>query len=278
MARGWSHDDLCRATSRENRVEHVRHLRYCMSSEATTIHVNFGRPIPLFPLDAVTLFPQQLLPLHIFEPRYRQMLTHALDGPGLIAMAIFDGRHWKQEYHGRPPIKPVVCVGHIAGHEKSHGPEPRYNVILQGVCRARIVKELPADDQRLYRAAYLEPMGIEGLKTGADLVIDDVVDAGVDTARAQVVSMLSEGPLSKLAGAEQLLDVLQNEELPSAAVLDLVTFRVLTEPGIRYRMLAEAEANARAKVLVNELLNLERLAKKAEQQHPESWPKGTSWN
>ncbi len=263
-----------------NRFGADRHLYCSMSSEDTTIHVNFGKPIPLFPLEAVTLFPQQLLPLHIFEPRYRQMIEHALDGAGLIAMAIFEGKQWKQEYHGRPAIKPVVCVGHIAGHEKSPGPDVRYNVILQGVCRARIIKELPAasEDERLYRTAYLEPMGIEGLKTGADLVIDEVVDSGIDTARAQVTSMLSEGPLSKLAGAERLLEVLRNEELPSAAVLDLVTFKVLTEPNMRYRMLAEAEANARAKVLVKELLNLERLAKKAEQQHPEQWPKGASWN
>ena len=51
-------------------------------SDETAIQVNFGRPMPVFPLDQVTLLPQQVLPLHIFEPRYRQMVTDALDGSG----------------------------------------------------------------------------------------------------------------------------------------------------------------------------------------------------
>src|SRR5436190_23857895 len=98
--------------------------------EETSIQVNFGRPTALFPLDAVTLLPQQLLPLHIFEERYRQMIDHALDGSGQIALAIlepalastasFSGttEQWKKDALGRPAIKPAVCVGQIVQHEK----------------------------------------------------------------------------------------------------------------------------------------------------------------
>ena len=116
-------------------------------SDETAIQVNFGRPRPIFPLDQVTLLPQQVLPLHIFEPRYRQMVTDALDGSGQIAMAVFEGRDWKQQYHGRPPIRPAVCIGHIAQHEKLA--DGRYNIILRGVCRARVIKELAPRDARL---------------------------------------------------------------------------------------------------------------------------------
>ena len=116
-------------------------------SEDNTVQVNFGKPIPLFPLDSAVLLPQQVLPLHIFEPRYRQMVERALDGAGQIAMAVFEGESWKQQYHGRPALRPAVCIGQIVQHERL--PDGRYNIILQGVCRARISKESARDGERL---------------------------------------------------------------------------------------------------------------------------------
>ena len=58
--------------------------------DEVSIRVNFNKPIPLFPLDSVVLLPQQVMPLHIFEPRYRQMVDEALDSVGQIAMAVID--------------------------------------------------------------------------------------------------------------------------------------------------------------------------------------------
>src|SRR5580765_1551354 len=113
-------------------------------SEETTISVNFGKPMPIFPLNSVVLLPHGVLPLHVFEDRYRQMVGDALDGSGQIAMAVFEGADWKQEYHCRPPVRPAVCVGQIIQHHKL--PDGRYNIALQGICRARILQELPADD------------------------------------------------------------------------------------------------------------------------------------
>ena len=57
------------------------------------------------------LLPQQVIPLRIFEPRYKQMVEDVLDGTGQFAIAVFSGRRWKQEYHGKPPIRPAVCIG-----------------------------------------------------------------------------------------------------------------------------------------------------------------------
>ena len=234
-------------------------------SDETAISVHFGKPMPLFPLDSAVLLPQQVLPLHIFEPRYRQMIEHCLDGAGQIAMATFAGQAWKQEYHGRPPLRPAVCIGQIAQHERA--PEGRYHILLQGVCRARILREVPPVQGRLYRMAILEPA-----ETDPDAA------ASLGEARATITELLSHDPLSRMAAAEPILEWLNNEDIPSSALLELVSFTIINEPKVRYRLLAEGHAAARAELIIGELKHISRLATRAAAQHPEQWPKGCSWN
>src|SRR5215208_8153614 len=73
--------------------------------------------VPLFPLPNVVLFPRAVLPLHIFEERYKAMTSHALEGDRQIAMALLQPG-WEKHYYSRPAIEPVVCVGTILSHEK----------------------------------------------------------------------------------------------------------------------------------------------------------------
>lgn len=235
-----------------------------MSGE-TSIQVNFGRPMPLFPLDSVTLLPQQIAPFHIFEPRYRQMIDAALDSSGQIAMAVFAGPRWKQEYHGRPPLKPAVCVGQIVEHEKLG--DGRYNVLMQGVCRAKIVSELPASESRLYRMAMLEPFGLETEET------EDLADL-----RRRLSESLAEGPLAQMKVAKPMLDFLRNSEIPTAALLEVISFTILTDSALRYKLLAEASLRRRADLIERELHGLEGLIRRAARQRPQDWPKGCSWN
>ncbi len=234
-------------------------------AEEEPISVNFGRPVPLFPLDAVTLLPQQVHQFHIFEPRYRQMVQHALDGPGQIAMGVFDGDAWRQEYHGRPPVRPAVCLGQIVQHEKL--PDGRYNILLQGVCRARIREELPAEQGRLYRLVLLEPVGLE---SGDE---DEM-----HLLREELTLRLSTEPLSKLTHAERLVEILGNESIPTHALLEVVNYALVTEPTARYRLLAEPNPTTRMRILRDALNDYERLVRFAQRQHPEDWPKGVSWN
>jgi hypothetical protein len=238
------------------------------------VRIDFGKPIPVFPLQSVTLLPQQVLPLHVFEPRYVQMVKHALDGGGLIAMGVFDGPRWKQEYHGRPPVKPVVCVGHIVQHTAVEG--GRYNLLLQGVCRARIMREEPGSAERLYRAALLEPFGDSGA-TDAPLMDDDSRRT-LGEARKRITSMLAEGPLANLAAAEPVLEYLRDEDISNSAILELVSFPLVLDARARYRLLEEGDAKTRAGIILHELDTLERLVRMARVQHPEHWPKGLSWN
>ncbi|MEL7472607.1 MAG: LON peptidase substrate-binding domain-containing protein [Planctomycetota bacterium] len=236
-----------------------------MSAEEQTIHVNFSRPMPLFPLDSVALLPQQVIPLHIFEPRYRQLAGHALDAAGQIAMATYKGQDWKQEYHGNPPLRQAVCVGQIVEHEAL--PDGRFNILLQGVCRARIEQHLMPDETHQYRRAVLEPLGREPGDPEA-----------LDMARERIDERLSEGPLTQVAGAEEVLRYVRNSEVPTPALLELVAFALLKDAPTRYRLLAEGDPGRRCDLIERRLDDLERLIRQAQRQHPEDWPRGCSWN
>src|SRR5436309_2332195 len=98
--------------------------------------------VPLFPLPSVVLFPRAVLPLHIFEDRYRAMTSDVLDGDRLIAMALLRPG-WEKSYYAKPAVEPVVCVGRILSHEKL--PDGKYNFLLEGLLRARISQELPVE-------------------------------------------------------------------------------------------------------------------------------------
>lgn len=234
-------------------------------SESESIRVNFGNPIPVFAMDTVVLLPQQVLPLHIFEPRYRQMIDHVLDGSGQIATALFRGADWKQHYHGNPAIRPAVCVGQIVQHESL--PDGRYNLLLQGVCRARVIDEVPPDGERLYRSALLEPVGV-----------DEEHAEGIEELRGWIEEELADGPLRQLTVAEQVLEYVRNDAVPTHALLELVSFALVSDTPTRYKLLSEPDLGARAALLRASLGDLDRLIRLAENQHPDDWPKGMSWN
>ncbi len=234
-------------------------------AEEPSIQVNFGKMVPLFPLDSAVLLPQQVTHLHIFEPRYVQMVDRALDQAGQFAIAVFKGSRWKQEYAGRPPIRSAVCLCQIIQHERL--PDGRYNLLVQGVCRARIVDEAEPTPDCLYREARLEPIGI-----------DPTEEEKLYGVRERFKELLTEGPLTKLAAAEWVVDRIDNEEIPTAVIVELVGFALLSKREVRYRLLAESDAGERASVVEQELLDLQHLIKRASAQHPENWPKGCSWN
>ena len=231
----------------------------------TTIRVNFGKPMPVFPLNNAVLMPHGILPLHIFEDRYKQMVADALDGSGQIAMAVFEGPRWKQEYHGRPPIRPAVCVGHIIQHFKL--PNGNYNIALQGVCRAKILQELPAKEGRLYREALLEPVGV-----------GNVDESTLAPFRQTLSDSLSHEPLSDLRGAAGFVEHLNSDDVPTSAILELLALAFLGDSEVRYELLASANPEARARIVSTQLADLERLLKRAAPQRQVETPKGCNWN
>ena len=110
-----------------------------------------GTVVPVFPLPNVHLYPGCVMPLHIFEPRYRQMVEDQLDKSGRIVMGtIVEGEH---DDDGRPAIHAVAGLGEIGRHERL--PDGRFLLWLIGLSRVRI-QEVPSE--RLYRTVRIETL------------------------------------------------------------------------------------------------------------------------
>src|SRR5437016_4248140 len=113
--------------------------------------------LPIFPLPNVVLFPNVFLPLHIFEPRYREMVADALATDRLIGMVLLRPG-WERDYEGRPPVYPIGCSGVITHADRLA--DGRFNIVLRGLERFRVIEE---DAERSYRRALVEPLPEPGL-------------------------------------------------------------------------------------------------------------------
>ena len=108
--------------------------------------------IPLFPLPNVVLFPGVFLPLHIFEERYRALTRDALAGDRIIGMTLLRPG-FESDYHGRPAMYPVGCAGVISHSDRL--PDGRYNIVLHGLSKFRVVEEMTDGE---YRRARIEAL------------------------------------------------------------------------------------------------------------------------
>jgi len=239
---------------------------------AETISIDFNEPIALFPLAGSVLLPHAPQGLHVFEARYRQMVEDCLrpvgDGPVLrakpIAMATYAGPEWHGATIGVPPLRPAACVGKIVQHERL--PDGRHNLVLHGVCRARIVEIVEPEGRRLYRLAKMVPL--ESTRAMPRLA---------ETRRR--LRHLLEGPrLRRMASADAVRQWIAREDVPTHALVELVSFALLRDDEVRYRILEESDARRRARLLTGELEQLDRLVALADKQAWKDWPKGMSWN
>src|SRR3954468_5032141 len=112
------------------------------------LHMTRTARIPIFPLPGAILFPRSQLPLHIFEPRYREMVRDAIDGAGRIAMI---QPHRLDDDNQAPPYA-GGCVGELVGVEELD--DGRFNIVLLGSNRFRVVNELAAE--AAYRCAEVD--------------------------------------------------------------------------------------------------------------------------
>jgi uncharacterized protein len=108
--------------------------------------------LAIFPLSNVVLFPRVKTPLHLFEPRYRQLARDVLQGDRRIGMVVVRPEH-VDEMPGDPPVYPIGCAGVVT--ESQRLPDGRYNLVLLGEHRVRIVAEEPRSESRLYRVAQV---------------------------------------------------------------------------------------------------------------------------
>ena len=108
---------------------------------------------PLFPLPDVVFFPKTLLPLHVYEPRYRALASEALEQDRVICTALLKPG-WESDYDGSPEVYPVGCLGKIVQHQKL--PDGRYNITLDGIAKVSIESSVRLEPYRLVRVKPME--------------------------------------------------------------------------------------------------------------------------
>jgi Lon protease-like protein len=198
--------------------------------------------IALFPLPNVVLFPHVDLPLHIFEPRYREMVRDAMEGDRLIGMTLLRG-DWRSNYQGSPQIYPLGCVGRIETFAAL--PDGRSNILLRGVSRFEIVEELAGRSYRRARVRWC-PEAESG-------------DSTVDVRTAQLKTCVERF----LASEENPLPTDLWDRLPEdpAKLVDVLAFGLPLEVVEKMALLECSGARARADRLV-EIVEF-RLAERA---------------
>ncbi len=216
-----------------------------------SLEVDFRKPIPLFPLPNCVLLPGVTVPLHIFEPRYKQMVKDVLDSKGLIAMAMFEGETWKESYGESPLIRPHVCLGYIVTHHRYDN--GRYDLMLYGVCRARIVKEVTHEP---YRKAILQPTESR-----------DAPEIDLSAEREELEHLLEDPMLSQLMMVSAVKNWL-SREVPTPMLIDLTIMTVCENADRRYTMLAESDVNARFAFLEKELRDTRETVRMASKIRP----------
>ncbi len=192
--------------------------------------------IPIFPLPNVVLFPSVFLPLHIFEPRYRQMLADALQGDRIIGMVLLRERDAIEE---PPPVYGIGCAGLVSHSETLQ--DGRSNIILRGIQRFRIAFE---ETDRAYRRAHVEPLPEEA----SDLIREDVRQS-----RSRLESLLA-GRLETASGEAMVPNDMGDEDLVNtlAQYLDL-------EPVEKQALLERDDIASRGRALID-LIEMRSLA------------------
>lgn len=191
--------------------------------------------LPIFPLPATVFFPHTLLPLHVFEPRYRQLTEQVLAGHMHMGIVCCDESRDGAAVAG---VARVAGVGRIVHHERLA--DGRFHILLQGIARAELVRELPMDGV-LYRRCEARVLGADDDEQGAA--------AEVQTLRSCYARLLEVCPDTKDVLGDLPLRVQEPRVLADvvcAAVLDDVAARqaALEETSVARRLKCANDALA----------------------------------
>jgi len=194
----------------------------------------------LFPLPNLVLFPHVIQPLHVFEPRYRQLMEDALHADRLMAMALLKPG-WEDSYQQRPSIHPIVCIGRIFKEERLA--DGRFNLLLQGLCRARVLEEI--ETGKLYRTARV------------DVVPETLPPAALEAELRQMLGEQMTRWFAAHAVALDQMNKLLESNLTSGSLCDIFTFALPLEPEVKQELLEEAQVERRIRHLVEHLATAE---------------------
>jgi ATP-dependent Lon protease len=220
-------------------------------------------PVRLFPLPSLVMFPHVVQPLHIFEPRYCSLLEEAIAGDRQIAMVLLQPG-WESDYEGRPAIAPVACLGKVMAHERL--PAGRHNILLRGLRRVAIQRELPAS--RPFREAVVE-------------LLDDFYPASGAKRRAKSQRQLVELARQLLPDSTALheeLDELLASDASLGMLTDVFSFTLGFSTAVKQRLLAESNVDFRGNLLTDQLTALVRRLEPQATDDPTALPPRFSLN
>lgn len=220
--------------------------------------IDFSDWIPIFPLPNAVLMPRAILPLHVFEQRYREMTRAALVGPRLIAMALLKPGYETGYNTHDVAIYPEVCVGRILREEEL--PDGRFNFLLQGVARARVIAEC---GKLAYRRGRME------------VICPVSAHPEIEYARRKELRhLLREPPLLDLATGANWLELFNCPDFTFSDIVDVLASVVLPSPEHKHRFLAEPRVAARATCLCETLraIAAELQRRSGRSNQPRHWP------
>ena len=194
---------------------------------------DFDGHVRLFPLPALVLFPHAMQMLHVFEPRYCEMLTEALESDQLIAMATLTGG---PSIGSTPPIASTICIGRVVSHVQLEN--DRHNILLVGIKRARIITEVDAG--RCFRIAKVD-------------VLDDLYPpAGLNSRselRAELLNAFGEVIPATQKVQEQIAELMSGS-MGLGPITDIISHTLPLEIERKLRLLGESDVDGRARQLI----------------------------
>ncbi|MET0341143.1 MAG: LON peptidase substrate-binding domain-containing protein [Polyangiales bacterium] len=196
--------------------------------------------LAVFPLPRVVFFPGTLLPLHIFEPRYRAMVRDCLASQRPVMAVTLLKPGYEADYEGRPAMHEVATVGRVERHEEL--PDGRFNIVLRGLSRVKL-SEVPAGSA-LYRRASAEVL--DG-KRGHDRVPRDALTTLLSTASLVGALVRREHPNFSLG--------VQSDD-PPHHVVDTLADRLIADSAARQDLLETLDVCERVKKLTGYVATL----------------------
>lgn len=195
----------------------------------------FRGVVPLFPLPSLVLLPDTVVPLRIFEDRYRAMAKDVVASDRLIGLALLKPG-WETQYEGNPPIHEHLCIGHVVSHEvKTDG---RYEMWLYGLFRAVVEEEVEGQPYRRAKVRVVED------------VVNDSDREALDERLHKVLDMIP-GYRGLVGHIRRVAHDVRGGGAGPGRIADATAEAARLDADERYKVLAEADVLRRFDLLIS---------------------------
>lgn len=189
--------------------------------------------LPLFPLTQVVLFPHAILPLHVFEPRYRALVKDCLATHKAFAIALITDPSQEDE-HGHPPIAEIAGAGLIVEHQAL--PDGRSTLLLHGQARVRL-RELPfVPPYRRARATLLRELDTDVSATDRTALVASAIAFSAEVQKQ-----------------DSRFSFRIPTQLSAGALADHCAHHLVVDTAARLTLLGELDPRARVRTVTTEL-------------------------